>query len=51
MKIHQAVVDELDIDTMTLHDIQNCMCEYSKYCRTMLGEGKPKTTYQPETEF
>ena len=51
MKIHQAVVDELDIDTMTLHDVQNCMCEYSKYCRTMLGEGKPKTTYQPETEF
>lgn len=51
MNIHQAIVDVLDIDTMTLHDVQNCMCEYSKYCRTVLGEGKPKTTYQPETEF
>jgi hypothetical protein len=27
------------------------MCEYSKYCRTVLGEGKPKTVYLPETEF
>jgi len=51
MKIHEAVVETLGIDTMTLHDVQNCMCEFSKYCRTVLGEGKPKTTYQPETEF
>jgi hypothetical protein len=50
-KIHLAIIDELDIDDMTLHDVQNCMCEYSKYCRTVLGEGKPKTTYQPEREF
>jgi hypothetical protein len=49
--IHDAVVDELDINDLTLHDVQNCMCEFSKYCRTVLGEGKPKTTYQPETEF
>lgn len=46
-KIH----DKLDISGLTLHDVQNVMCEYSKYCRTVLGQGKPKTTYKPETEF
>ena len=45
------VVDQLEIVDLTLHDIQNCMCEYSKYCRAVLGEGKPKTTYKAETEF
>lgn len=49
--ILDAVRDELDINDLTLHDVQNCMCEFSKYCRTVLGEGKPKTTYQPEKEF
>jgi hypothetical protein len=42
---------QLGIKDMTLHDVQNCMCEFSKYCRAVLGEGKPKTTYKPETEF
>lgn len=51
MKIHEAIVSGLRIETMTLHDVQNCLCEYSKYCRTVLGEGKPKTVYQTETEF
>jgi hypothetical protein len=51
MGILDAVRDELNIDDLTLHDVQNCMCEFSKYCRTVLGEGKPKTTYQPEKEF
>jgi hypothetical protein len=51
VKIRDAVIDELEIDDLTLHDVQNCMCEFSKYCRTVLGEGKPKTTYIPETEF
>jgi hypothetical protein len=50
-KVRDAVVSELLIDDLTLHDVQNCMCEYSKYCRTVLGEGKPKSTYQPEKEF
>ena len=49
--IFSQIVEHLEIVDMTLHDVQNCMCEYSKYCRAVLGEGKPKTTYQPETEF
>jgi hypothetical protein len=49
--IFSQILEHLEIVDMTLHDVQNCMCEYSKYCRAVLGEGKPKTTYQPETEF
>jgi hypothetical protein len=26
-------------------DYQNCLCEFDKYVRTMLGEGKPKQKY------
>ena len=49
--IFGQIIDQLDIADMTLHDVQNCMCEYSKYCRAVLGEGKPKTIYKTETEF
>jgi hypothetical protein len=49
--IFSHIIEQLEIVDMTLHDVQNCMCEFSKYCRAVLGEGKPKTTYQPETEF
>lgn len=49
--IFNLVIKELGICTLTLHDVQNIMCEFSKYCKAVLGEGKPKSTYQPETEF
>jgi hypothetical protein len=49
--IYAETFDQLEIVDLTLHDVQNCMCEYSKYCRTVLGEGKPKNTYIPEKEF
>ena len=51
IRIKKDIEDKLDIHDMTLHDVQNCMCEYSKYCRVLLGEGVPKTLYKPETEF
>ncbi len=51
INIRQAITEELAITDVTLHDVQNVMCEFSKYCRTVLGEGKPKTTYRPEKEF
>jgi len=51
MRINKDIKKELDIKDLTLHDVQNVMCEYSKYCRVVLGEGIPKTLYQPETEF
>lgn len=49
--IFNEIYHKLGIVTLTLHDVQNIMCEFSKYCRSALGEGKPKTTYNPETEF
>jgi hypothetical protein len=49
--INERIMSELDITDMTLHDTQNVMCEFGKYCRTVLGEGTPKSTYKPETEF
>jgi hypothetical protein len=27
-------------------DYQNCLCEYDKYCRVLLGEGRPKQLYR-----
>lgn len=51
IRINQDIKKELLIKDLTLHDVQNVMCEYSKYCRVMLGEGIPKTLYKPETEF
>lgn len=38
----------LDVTAM---DIQNCMCEYDKYERVRLGEGRPRALYHPETAF
>lgn len=51
MKIREQIANQLDITDLTLHDVQNVMCEFSKYCRTVLGEGKPKTIYQAERGF
>lgn len=31
---------------MEMQDWQNCMCEYDKYSRALLGEGKPKQLYR-----
>lgn len=28
-------------------DVQNCLCEFDKYERTRLGEGRPKQKYRP----
>ena len=50
-QLNSRIRDELQITDLTLHDVQNIMCEFSKYCRARLGEGKPKTIYNPETEF
>lgn len=36
---------------LTLMDIQNCLCEYDKYARAMNGEGRPRSTYRPETAY
>lgn len=49
--IMREIINTLDITDLTLHDVQNCLCEYSKYAKAVLGEGTPKNTYKPEMEF
>jgi len=49
--IRGEIIVRLEIEDLTLHDVQNVMCEYSKYARAVLGEGMPKNLYTPEQEF
>lgn len=51
MDINNKIATHLLIDDLTLHDVQNVMCEFSKYCRVVLNEGTPKTIYKPEELF
>ncbi len=36
-----------DETPLTAHDIQFCLCEFDKYERVRLGEGRPRSTYKP----
>ena len=36
---------------LTLMDVQNCLCEYDKYERVRLGEGRPRSIYKPERAY
>ena len=37
-----------NMDTLTAQDVQNCLCEFDKYERARLGEGRPKQLYKPK---
>jgi 5-hmdU DNA kinase, helical domain len=46
--LQDAITPELErIGITRLHgqDLQNCLCEFDKYERCRLGEGKPKRRY------
>jgi hypothetical protein len=49
LQIRGAVA--LDVPNITLMDIQNCLCEFDKYERVRLGEGRPKSLYKPEEAY
>lgn len=38
-------------DNLTCMDLQNCLCEFDKYERARLGEGRPRNIYKPETRY
>tara|TARA_Y100001947_G_scaffold158780_1_gene173031 strand:- start:1495 stop:2382 length:888 start_codon:yes stop_codon:yes gene_type:complete len=40
----------LKMEPITAQDIQNCLCEFDKYERVRLGEGKPKQKYSLNKE-
>lgn len=35
-----------ELPALHLQDLQNCLCEFDKYERTRLGEGRPRSRYQ-----
>jgi len=40
-----------DYISMTLHDVQNCMCEFSKYSKVILQLGAPRSLYKSEAHL
>lgn len=51
IRMNHRIKDELGIMDLTLHDVQNTACEFSKYTKALLGDGKPRTLYKPETAY
>lgn len=39
----------LTMEPLTAQDLQNCLCEFDKYERIRLGEGRPKQRYAPRS--
>lgn len=37
-----------DFADITLHDVQNCLCELDKYLRAKTGEGRPRSNFKPQ---
>jgi len=55
-RLHQVRSEVEDLLPAHLRDIhaqdwQNVMCEWDKYQRTVLGEGRPRSNYRPETAY
>ena len=45
-----AIADDLErlgLGDLDAQSLQSCLCEYDKFERTRLGEGKPKRRYRP----
>lgn len=50
-KLHAQASEELqDMPYITGQDLQNCLCEFDKYERVRLGEGRPRALYHREGE-
>jgi hypothetical protein len=52
-KLHDAIVPELQrigIGRLSASDLQSCLCEFDKFERVRLGEGKPKRRFVPTKE-
>lgn len=48
LQLRDATNARLTMDPLTAQDIQNCLCEFDKYERVRLGEGRPKQKYKPK---
>lgn len=38
------------VSALTAHDVQFCLCEFDKYERVRLGQGRPRSRYTPTKE-
>ena len=43
--LRRALIPMLKEMELHAQDLQNCLCEFDKYERTRLGEGRPRSTY------
>lgn len=50
-QVLETITEWTPFKDLTLHDVQNCFCEFDKYCRAVLLEGRPRQDYHPTTEF
>jgi hypothetical protein len=46
----RPVLEDVEMPRMHAQDLQNCLCEFSKYRRTQLGDGRPKQKFKLVTE-
>jgi len=42
-----SVVNTQISDQLHFQDLQNCLCEFDKYCRAKFGDGRPKALFRP----
>lgn len=47
MVLVTPVVKENDMPRLHAQDLQNCLCEFSKWSRTRAGTGRPKQKFKP----
>lgn len=50
LELRDATNMRLEMEALTAQDVQNCLCEFDKYERARLGEGRPKQKYTPHKE-
>lgn len=43
----KPIIDENDMPPLHNQDLQNCLCEFSKWSRTKAGTGRPKQKFNP----
>jgi hypothetical protein len=48
-ELRDKVNARLNMEPLTAQDLQNCLCEFDKYERIRLGEGRPKQRYTPRS--
>lgn len=47
LALHEVLRQEIDLD---LPDTSSCCCEFDKYLRVKLGEGRPRALYRPPAQ-